>query len=78
MVRLILPMKRERFAASLILVAFVSGMILTAATSGCDSADYTAQVDSGELHVTIVGARHCNSTDSSAMHSVPDVAEASR
>ncbi len=41
MVRLILPMRRERFAASLILLAFVSGMLLTAATSGCDSNDKT-------------------------------------
>lgn len=30
-------MKKERFAFALILLAFFSGMVLTAATSGCDS-----------------------------------------
>ena len=30
-------MKKERYAIALILVAFFSGMVLTAATSGCDS-----------------------------------------
>lgn len=29
-------MKKERFAALLIFLAFFSGMMLTAATSGCD------------------------------------------
>ena len=30
-------MKKERFALALICLAFVSGMMLTAATSGCDT-----------------------------------------
>lgn len=30
-------MKREKYAAALIVLAFFSGMVLTAATSGCDS-----------------------------------------
>lgn len=38
MVRISLPIRRERYAALLILLAFFSGMVLTAATSGCDSA----------------------------------------
>ncbi|MEM7474375.1 MAG: hypothetical protein AAF483_05225 [Planctomycetota bacterium] len=39
-------MRRERFAASLILLAFFSGMLLTAATSGCDAKNnLTAQND---------------------------------
>ena len=32
-------MKKERYAIVLILLAFFSGMVLTAATSGCDSTD---------------------------------------
>jgi hypothetical protein len=31
-------MKKERYAIVLILLAFFSGMVLTAATSGCDAA----------------------------------------
>ncbi|MFN3193637.1 MAG: hypothetical protein ACE361_24200 [Aureliella sp.] len=34
-----LLLRRERFAAALILLAFLSGMMLTAATSGCDAAN---------------------------------------
>ncbi len=42
-------MKKERYAVVLILLAFFSGMVLTAATSGCDSRnELTAQTDSGE------------------------------
>lgn len=37
-------MRKERYAAFLILLAFFSGMLITAATSGCDShSDFTAQ-----------------------------------
>lgn len=32
-------MKKERYAAALILLAFFSGMVLTAATSGCDGTE---------------------------------------
>ncbi|MEM8733605.1 MAG: hypothetical protein AAGG44_05270 [Planctomycetota bacterium] len=42
-----LLLRRERFAAALILLAFLSGMVLTAATSGCDAANkMTASSDS--------------------------------
>ena len=30
-------MKKERYAVAMIFVAFFSGMVLTAATSGCDA-----------------------------------------
>ena len=39
-------MKKERYAVVMILLAFFSGMVLTAATSGCDSRNQlTAQAD---------------------------------
>lgn len=36
-------MKKERYAVGLIMVAFFSGMLLTAATSGCDSRNNVTQ-----------------------------------
>lgn len=43
-------MKKERYAALLILLAFFSGMFLTAATSGCDAANDMTAKYSNELH----------------------------
>ena len=44
-------MKKERYAIVLILVAFSSGMVLTAATSGCDArSNLTAQNESTLQH----------------------------
>ncbi len=37
-------MKKETYAAGLILVAFFSGMVLTAATSGCDTPEAPTNV----------------------------------
>jgi hypothetical protein len=37
MIQVRLLLRRERFAAALIFLAFLSGMALTAATSGCDA-----------------------------------------
>ena len=38
-------MKKERYAVGLIMVAFFSGMLLTAATSGCDSRNNVASTN---------------------------------
>lgn len=35
-------MKKESYAVVLIMMAFVSGMVLTAATSGCDASNRIA------------------------------------
>jgi|LakMenE01Jun11ns_1017448.scaffolds.fasta_scaffold9951982_4 hypothetical protein len=41
-------MKREVQAAGLILLSFLSGMVLTAATSGCDAQRTQAQSSAGQ------------------------------
>ncbi|MFK7736705.1 MAG: hypothetical protein AB8B50_11780 [Pirellulaceae bacterium] len=54
MIQLRLLLRRERFAAALIFLAFLSGMVLTAATSGCDAtnrlsaSEATASADSSQ------------------------------
>ena len=51
-------MKKEIYAIVLITVAFFSGMILTAATSGCDTAsDTTVQSDSA-VRATATSTTH--------------------
>ena len=62
-------MKKERYAAILILLAFFSGMFLTAATSGCDASNSDVATQSEDAATEDAGTENTESTEADSTDS---------